>query len=154
SADDQDAVTRVWVNVGKSLGAYQRLLSCGQGPFDQWLAGDDGAMGRAAQRGADLFVGRAGCVSCHSGPFLSDEKFHNVGLQPAVVAVVFIDGDDPGASVGLPLAKADPLNVQGKFSDGDDGRLPAAVGAEMEGAFRTPRLRCISKHPSFMHTAQ
>jgi cytochrome c peroxidase len=28
------------------------------------------------------------------------------------------------------------------------------VGPELEGAFRTPTLRCIANQPSFMHTAQ
>ncbi len=152
AAADQDAVTRVWVNVGKSLGAYQRLLTCGRAPFDAWLSGDANAIDRAAQRGAGLFVGKAGCVSCHSGPYLSDEQFHNVGLQPKVVATVFIDADDPGASVGLAKAEADPLNVLGQYSDGDDGRLPAELGDAYLGAFRTPRLRCVAERPSFMHT--
>jgi len=151
---DQEAVTRVWVNFGKAIAAYERLLTCGPSKFDRWVNGDKSALTRSEQRGAALFAGKGKCVSCHSGPFLSDEKFHNVGLRPTVVATVFTDSDDPGASVGLPLAKMDPLNVQGKFSDGDDGRLPPAVGPELEGAFRTPRLRCSSKHPSFMHTGQ
>jgi cytochrome c peroxidase len=152
SPEDQDAVTRVWVNVGKALAAYQRKLSCGPGPFDAWLHGDAGAIGRAEQRGAGLFVGKAGCVSCHSGPYLSDEQFHNVGLRPGVVATVFIDANDAGAAVGLPLAKADPLNSLGVFSDGEDGRLPDDVGPKYAGAFRTPRLRCVAQRPSFMHT--
>jgi cytochrome c peroxidase len=154
SAADQTAVTRVWVNVGKAIGAYERRLGCGSSSFDAWLRGDDSALGRAEQRGAALFVGKAHCSDCHSGPYLSDEKFHNVGLQPMIVATVFIDSNDPGASAGLPLAKADPLNVQGDFSDGDDGRLPAKVTADLLGAFRTPRLRCVAGRPSFMHTAQ
>jgi cytochrome c peroxidase len=28
------------------------------------------------------------------------------------------------------------------------------VAAELEGAFRTPTLRCAASHPSFMHTGQ
>jgi len=40
------------------------------------------------------------------------------------------------------------------YSDGDDGRLPDAVGDEMLGAFRTPKLRCVAQRPSFMHTGQ
>lgn len=151
---DQDAVTRVWVNVGKALGAYQRLLRCGPGRFDQWLAGDASALSRAEQRGAALFVGKAQCVDCHSGPYLSDEKFHNVGLQPALVATVFIDANDAGASVGLQHLLDDPLNVQGVYSDGNDGRLPSSVGDAALGAFRTPRLRCVAERPSFMHTGQ
>jgi cytochrome c peroxidase len=152
SPEDQEAVTRVWVNVGKALGAYQRLLTCGPSRFDDWIHGDEQALDRAEQRGAGLFVGKAGCVACHGGPFLSDEAFHNVGLQPKLVATVFIDLDDPGAGSGLPAAQGDPLNVQGVFSDGDDGRLPVEVGPEYLGAFRTPRLRCVAERPSFMHT--
>ena len=150
--EDQDAVTRVWVNVGKALGAYERLLSCGSSKFDAWMAGDEAAISRAAQRGAGLFVGKAGCVTCHSGPYLSDEKFHNVGLQPQLVATVFIDLNDAGASVGLERLLDDPMNVSGPYSDGDDGRVPAAVEESALGAFRTPRLRCVEGRPSFMHT--
>jgi cytochrome c peroxidase len=152
--DDQDAVTRVWVNLGKAITAYERLLTCGASRFDKWVNGDATALNRSEQRGAGLFVGKAKCVSCHSGAFFSDEKFHNVGLKPTTVATVFLDADDPGASVGLALAKMDPLNVKGLFSDGDDGRLPETIDEALLGSFRTPRLRCGSRHPSFMHTGQ
>jgi cytochrome c peroxidase len=154
AAADQDAVTRVWVNVGKALGAYERRLTCGSSPFDRWLHGDASAIGRAAQRGAGLFVGRGGCVTCHSGPYMSDEAFHNVGLQPAVVAVVFIDANDAGAKTGLAQTQADPLNSRGAFSDGDDNRVPSQLDDALLGAFRTPRLRCSAGRPSFMHTGQ
>ena len=152
--DDQDAVTEVVVNLGKAIGAYERLLSCGPSRFDRWMHGEDSALSASEQRGAQLFVGRGKCVSCHSGPFLSDQKFHNVGLKPATVAVVFIDADDPGAKSGLSAALNDPLNVRGKFNDGDDGRLPKAVEDSLLGAFRTPSLRCGARRPSFMHTGQ
>jgi cytochrome c peroxidase len=152
SAEDQELVTEVVVNMGKALGAYERLLTCGPARFDRWLRGEPDALNESERRGAQLFVGKAGCVDCHSGPFLSDQKFHNVGLQPKTVAVVFIDNDDPGAAQGLAAALEDPLNVRGKFSDGDDGRLPEKVDDAMLGAFRTPMLRCVASRPSFMHT--
>jgi cytochrome c peroxidase len=151
---DRQAVTQVVVNMGKALGAYERLLAWGSSRFDDWMHGNDGALSPSEQRGAQIFVGRGRCSGCHSGPFMSDQKFHNVGLQPAAVAVVFIDANDPGASAGLMQAIADPLNVQGAFSDGDDGRLPSSVDGTMLGAFRTPTLRCASERPSFMHTGQ
>jgi cytochrome c peroxidase len=154
SAADQDAVTEVVVNLGKALGAYERLLDCGPGRFDAFIAGDPQALTPSEQRGAQLFVGAGQCINCHAGPFLSDQEFHNVGLRPAPVAVVFIDQDDSGASLGLAAALADPLNSLGKFSDGDDGRLPPSVAGEMLGAFRTPALRCAARRPSFMHTGQ
>lgn len=154
STADQEAVTRVIVNVGKAMGAYQRLLECGTSRFDRWIEGDASALTNSEKRGAVLFVGRAKCISCHSGPFLSDEKFHNVGMKAEAVATVFLNASDPGAGDGLPQMKEDPLNVAGSFSDGDDGRIPATIGPEFAGAFRTPRLRCVSQRPSFMHTAQ
>jgi cytochrome c peroxidase len=154
SAADRAAVTRVWVNVGKALGAYERRLTCGSGRFDAFMRGDEQALSPAEQRGAALFVGKARCSDCHSGPYLSDEQFHNVGLQPQVVATVFLDANDPGASQGLASAQQDPLNVTGPYSDGDDGRLPKKLPDSYVGAFRTPRLRCVASRPSFMHTGQ
>jgi cytochrome c peroxidase len=151
---DQDAVTRVVVNMGKALGAYERRLACGPGRFDRWIHEEDGALSASEQRGAAIFVGRGKCVTCHSGPYFSDQRFHNVGLQPVTVAVAFIDANDPGALAGLAADLADPLNVAGKFSDGDDGRLPSSVLPAMNGAFRTPTLRCVSQRPTFMHTGQ
>jgi cytochrome c peroxidase len=154
AAADQTAVTQVVVNMGKAIGAFERRLACGPGRFDRWMHGDSGALSAAEQRGAQLFVGRGQCASCHSGPFFSDQKFHVVGVQPQVVAVAFLDADDPGASAGIAASLTDPLNVRGSFSDGDDGRLPAAVDPTMTGAFRTPTLRCASQRPSFLHTGQ
>lgn len=154
SVEDRDAVTRVVVNVGKALGAYQRLLHCGPGRFDRWVSGDEDALSAEEQRGALVFIGKGGCVGCHSGPYFSDFDFHNVGLRPSVVAVAIIDKDDAGASVGLAKLQASPLNSAGAFSDGTDDRVPDVIGAEMEGAFATPMLRCASLRPSFMHTAQ
>jgi cytochrome c peroxidase len=113
-----------------------------------------GQVSRAAQRGAAVFVGAGHCTNCHSGPFMSDQQFHNVGLTPAIVQQAFVDSNDQGAATGIASALADPLNTKGAFSDGDDGRLPAAVTPAMQGAFRTPILRCVSMRPTFMHTGQ
>jgi cytochrome c peroxidase len=152
TASDQDAVTRVVVHVGKAIGAYERLLTCGESRFDSFLRGELSALTVREQRGAALFVGRGHCITCHSGPFLSDEQFHNVGLKPEVVATVFLDDGDRGAATDLAFALASPLNVEGMYSDGDDGRLPTAVQSQHEGAFRTPRLRCVASRPAYMHT--
>jgi cytochrome c peroxidase len=151
---DQDAVTRVVVNFGKAIGAFERTLSCGSAPFDAWVHGDDRAISPSAQRGVALFVGKAGCGSCHAGPFLSDQRFHNVGLEPEIVQQNFLDSGDHGAATGLAATMSDPLNSLGAFSDGTDGRLPVAITPVLEGAFRTPGLRCVTRRPSFMHTGQ
>jgi cytochrome c peroxidase len=154
AALDQALVTTAAVNAAKALAAHVRQLRCGPGRFDRWLDGDATAMDRSEQRGAALFVGRAGCVSCHAGPRLTDGAFHNVGLSPATVAVAIQDLDDRGAATGVAAALGDPLSTAGAFSDGDRHALPVSAGADLEGAFRTPTLRCAAAHPSFMHTGQ
>lgn len=151
--EDQALVTEVVVNAAKAMGSYLRELRCGPGRFDAWLDGDETALSRSELRGAALFVGRGGCVSCHGGPRLTDDTFHNVGLRPGPVAVAFTDTDDRGAGEALPLLAADPLSTLGAFSDGARVELPAAL-PEHEGAFRTPTLRCVAGQPSFMHTGQ
>jgi cytochrome c peroxidase len=152
TAEQQRTVTQIAMNAGKAIAAYERLLSCGTSRFDDFMQGDEDALDESEQRGAALFVGKADCVSCHSGPFFSDQEFHNVGLAPATVAAAFLLGvDDPGAELGLDTVMSDPLNVAGEFSDGNDGRIPESVTPEMRGAFRTPMLRCVSRRPSFMH---
>lgn len=154
SSTQQHAVTTIAINAGKAIAAYERLLSCGPSRFDAFMHGDKSALNASEQRGAELFVGKGKCANCHSGPFFSDQKFHNVGLFPARVSGAFIRNNDRGAEKGLAQVLADPLNVRSEYSNGDDGRLPSSVAPEMLGAFRTPMLRCSSMRPSFMHTAQ
>jgi cytochrome c peroxidase len=163
TAADQDAVTRIAVNVGKAIAAYLRQLTCGPSRFDEWMRGRADALNASEQRGAALFVGQRqdgstfdGCNRCHYGPYLTDQRFHNVGLAPTGVGIAasFYDRNDHGARDGLAAALADPLNVRGIYSDGDDGRLPASVDPTMDGAFRTPSLRCVGPRPTFMHDGQ
>ncbi len=58
-------------------------------PFDRYEK-DPSALGPAEKRGMILFAGKARCVACHIGPFLSDEYYHNIGLIPDP------ELDDPG----------------------------------------------------------
>lgn len=155
AAADQTAVTRVVVNFGKAIGAYERRLRCGAGPFDAWLRGDTSALSRAAARGAQLFVSRADCVRCHGGPSLSDQGFHNVGVKPVAndpTFARFLVLDDRGVASGVAQLALDPLRSTGEFSDGTDARHQLDPGRAPLGAIRTPSLRCVSTRPSFLHS--
>jgi cytochrome c peroxidase len=154
TAQNQTAITEVVVNAGKAIGAFERLLTCGPTPFDAWMHGG-APIAPEAQNGAALFVDHAGCVKCHSGPFMSDQHFHNVGLTPLPVqAADFIDANDQGALTGVATAVSDALNSLGAFSDGHDDRLAVAEAYAKAGAFRTPTLRCVATRPRFLHTGQ
>ena len=124
SAADQDAVTRVAVNFGKALGADERRPYLRPRQIDKWVHGQSDALTPSEQRGAALFIGQrpsgatggTNCNSCHTGPFFTDQAFHNVGLRPTGVgpAGSFLDTDDHGAQHGLAKLLKDPLNTRGK----------------------------------------
>jgi cytochrome c peroxidase len=86
SVDSVDA-TAALHDAAKSLAAFQATLVSGRTPFDDvrdgLSGGGDGAeaarLSEAARRGLTLFVGRAGCASCHSGPAFTDERIHVIG---------------------------------------------------------------------------
>ncbi|MEQ1919025.1 MAG: cytochrome c peroxidase [Elusimicrobiota bacterium] len=64
-------------------------IKLGETPFDRY-AKDDTALNPAQRRGLALFVGKGGCLRCHSGPYFSDDSFHRTGLTNGP------DGPDPG----------------------------------------------------------
>jgi cytochrome c peroxidase len=79
---DRVAINRVWVNFAKAIAAYEYTLISVDTPFDAWVASDfqSDDLGASAQRGAALFVGKAACTACHSGPMMTDDELHNTGV--------------------------------------------------------------------------
>ncbi|WP_106204648.1 cytochrome-c peroxidase [Aliiruegeria haliotis] len=49
-------------------------------PFDAYLSGDSAALTARQHAGMELFYGKAGCSSCHSGSLLTDHGFHALAL--------------------------------------------------------------------------
>jgi cytochrome c peroxidase len=67
-------------NLAKALATFERRIESGESPFDRWVAGDRRALSKEARRGFRLFVGKAGCIRCHSGWSFTDGAFYDVGL--------------------------------------------------------------------------
>ena len=65
-----------------AIAAYQRTLVQTDTPFDNYMNGDDDALTAQQKEGLELFAGKAGCISCHNGPLLSDEAYYNIGVPP------------------------------------------------------------------------
>lgn len=70
------------VHVGRAIANFQNnaFRTALNTPFDRYLNGDEGAISKEAAKGFKLFTGKAQCASCHNGPFLSDQKFHAIGV--------------------------------------------------------------------------
>ena len=149
TADDKDAVNLIIVNYGKAIQAYLRKLLSRNAPFDQYVASGGGNLSESAIRGSLLFVGKAKCNQCHSGPFFSDNEFHNLGGL----------GTDDGRFSDAGALKGSALNIDGKFSDKTDtGRLANLTNPMTDAtthlAFRTASLREVKDTAPYMHAGQ
>ena len=160
STADQDAVSGVLANVAKALAAYERRLVRLEAPFDTWVDGlQDGdpeklaAMSESAVRGYSLFVGEAGCIQCHDGPFFTNEEHINTGLG----ARAWLLTEDTGRWDGLVELMYEDFSTFGPWSDDRSvgEALLDEVGTEptpeMIGTYRTPSLRNIALSPPYMH---
>ena len=75
------------LNTALAIAAYERTLLANKAPFQKWLDGDLSAMSETQKRGANLFFGKANCVSCHTGPALSTVdtvKFFALGMNDLI----------------------------------------------------------------------
>ena len=150
---DQLIVNTILANFAKAIGAYQRMLVSRDAPFDKWVAGNASAISDSAKRGAKVFLGKGGCVACHSGPAFTDNQFHNLGVPQTGPNVPSQDEGRFGAINGL---RTNMFNGGGQFSDD-----PAAGQAKLSsltqnpadhGAFRTASLRNIAQTAPYLHT--
>lgn len=89
--------------ITRALSAYQRTLISGQSAYDRYINGDAFAMSPDAIAGMELFFSsKTDCSACHSGVFLTDFSYQNIGLYEAY------------SDYGRERVTADP-NDRGKF---------------------------------------
>lgn len=70
--------------LAKAIASFERtIISNADSKFDQFIAGDKKAMSEKAQKGFQLFTGKANCVACHSKFQFTDGSFHNIALGDA-----------------------------------------------------------------------
>ena len=129
-------------SVRKAIPEYLKTLTSRGSPFDA------GKMSAAAQRGFDLFKGKAGCAQCHSGPRFTDDQPHNTAVpeNPEIWS-------NPLRHVTyVSFAKFMGLeNYMNHRRDvGANIRLQKADGSNV-GKFMTPSLRELKQTAPYMH---
>ncbi|MGH7863375.1 MAG: cytochrome-c peroxidase [Candidatus Binataceae bacterium] len=67
-------------NITRAIASYERTILSGNAPIDRFQAGDTKALSEQAQRGWELFKGKANCTTCHVGFNFADGDFHNLGV--------------------------------------------------------------------------
>ena len=117
-------------HIGEALAAFIALeFRSNDSPFDDFLAGSEAAMTPRQRDGAALFYGKAGCAECHSGPLLTDQKFHALAVPPF----------GPGRT-----RRFDPYTR-------DVGRMGETDDLADAYRFRTPSLRNVALTAPYGH---
>ena len=120
-------------DLANAMGHFQALAFVTRDtPWDRYLAGDKGAIGKAAKDGALLFYGKARCAACHSGPLLSDFQFHSLAV-PQIGPGIDVSGGD-------------------EESGDDRGRYEATRIPRHLYQFRTPPLRNVTLTAPYFHS--
>ncbi len=109
------------IDLAQALASYVRTILSGSSAYDRHLSGDREALSPAAQQGLEIFRGKGKCTTCHVGPNLTDERFHNTGAA-------WRDG-----------------RIR------DSGHFASSGRREHRGAFKTPTLRQIEETGPYMH---
>lgn len=155
----RDGVTAVFVNVGKSIAAFERRIQYGPSRFDRYvdaLSNDGRAPENVLTRdeiaGLRLFLGKANCTQCHNGPLLTNNEFHNTGVPSGAAA-------DRGRMAGVRAVLADEFNCRSRWSDAKPEQCAeldfiVTDAHELERAFKVPSLRNVADRAPYMHAGQ
>ncbi len=137
------------MDVGKALAAFQETLITAPTPFDHFRDGLARGASPAslpysepAQRGLKLFIGKAGCALCHSGPNFTNGEFFSTGLSRFEP----LGKPDPGRHAGIRRLQESRFNLLGPYSDDATGASAArtrqvSLESGTAGAFKVPTLR-------------
>lgn len=117
----------------QALAAYERTLVAMDSRFDRAVRGDTNALSAKERHGFTLFMGKAGCGTCHFAPLFN-------GTMPPR----YLSSDVE--VIGTPYS---PRNLA--RLDGDSGRA-AIDGLPLHyRSFKTPTLRNVARTGPYMH---
>ena len=120
--------------VNRALAAYLRSLVALNSTFDKYMRHETDALSPVALRGANLFMGKAACATCHFAPLFN-----------GTVPPRFTDSETE--VIGVP-AGADLSHAQ---ADADAGRGGIIRAEALRGAFKTPTVRNAALTAPYMH---
>lgn len=130
-----------FLQFSQAIAEFEFTMTFADAPLDRFARGDRNALTPPQKRGAILFFGKAGCVSCHavggrSNEMFSDFENHVLGVPQ--IAPVF------GAGKGNSL-------FDGPGADEDFGLEQITGNPADRYKFRTSPLRNLALQPAFFH---
>jgi len=108
--------------IADAIASFERTVVTTDSPFDRYARGEKNALSKLEKDGLEVFTGKGHCTACHWGPYFSDGRFHNLGVQ-----------------------EYDPAKP-------DMGRFDVTKNPADKGAFKTPTIRDVALRPPYMHS--
>lgn len=134
----------------RAIASFERTLVQRDTPFDEYMKGDKQALTQKQIRGMELFEGKAGCIRCHNGAFLTDEKYYNLGVpQPPEFEESYLHQitfrfEQYAKGVPEDVYRRTVTDLGLYYRMKEDSR-------ESMGKFRTPTLRYLVYSMPYMH---
>ena len=144
----RDAITRVYVNSGKAIAAFERAIRVKPNALDAYAGGDKTALDAAQKTSLQQFM-NLGCAQCHWGPRMTDDAFHATRFPTGAP-----DGSkDRGRLDVLGGLAAAEFVATSKWSDSPASAKPLVFAStpSMLGAFKTPTLRGVAQTAPYGH---
>jgi cytochrome c peroxidase len=125
-----------------AMADYLATLDATGSPFDRFvLEGDREAMDVDQRAGLKLFLGKAGCIECHSGRHFTDNAFHGLGV--------------PQRGEHVPPTDEGRFDGIAALNGSSYKRAAIDPGTDAErGTFRTKSLRNVALTGPWMHAGQ
>ena len=120
--------------INRAIAAYVQSLVAFNSPFDQYMRRETNDYSEAAIRGGNLFMGKAGCATCHFAPVFN-------GTVPPRYQ------ESETEVLGVP-ATADFKNP---ILDPDSGRAGVIPAEAFLHSFKTPTVRNAALTAPYMH---
>ncbi|MEQ1484231.1 cytochrome c peroxidase [Methyloglobulus sp.] len=145
--------------IGMAIASYQRTLNSANSPFDRWYYGKDSkALSAKAQRGFQLFNGKAQCSQCHTVnkeyALSTDNNLHNTGIGYADAMTDKTANPlqrvqvSPGVYIDVPSKVIDSV-AEPKAND--LGRYEVTQNPQDRWRYKTPSLRNVQLTAPYMH---
>jgi cytochrome c peroxidase len=138
-------------DIATAIAAYVRSLHPMNSPFDRYIRGEGGQLSPAAIKGANLFLGKAQCGTCHFIPLFN-------GLIPPDYSLTEFEVLGTTADDLFPDSTTSGSGKPGRHADGtalrlskDEGRYKQYPFPFLKGAFKTPTVRDAALTGPYMH---
>lgn len=121
------------LQVRQAIAAYVRSLTALNSRFDRAVRGELTQLTRDEQHGFDVFMGKAGCGSCHFAPLLN-------GTTPPLYRNADVE------VIGVPISPKRPRVLDSDHGRGEVDKLPLH-----DRAFKTPTVRNATLSGPYFH---